>query len=343
MPRRTILCSGTYRLAATLLVLGVLLSSPGLAWAQSVIWVAKTVSSLPRTEEELAEAHAQSKAASLQVPVGDPLQLPDFKGHTEYDITVRKDGAAVTKKLPYDYCRLGAISYGMQLTADDQANLPSVSKGRIMTKVDGNYISVQMRVQREPETGAIYLYYKPFAAVGAYGESTTQEFAPLIEDSVRNARGLGLWVKSGTPASAEAFRTFVGISLDTLSNADPAGGPDQLAPHYELFFVRARVEGDQVALHTFTTNEYRTRLNYLPPYQDPATREDCNVVSTIYFTEYTAAKQSPSAKAARQIDIHARSSFAMEELDAYAAAEGWTGDALDNLTELLDAIIDGKL
>src|SRR5690606_30413680 len=131
----------------------------------------------------------------------------DFAGKTEYDITVREGGEAVAKKLPYEYSRLGVISYGLELEPADEANLPTVSRGRILSKVNGNYISIQLRLQRDPATGNVYLYYKPFAAIGAYGADTTQEFAALMEDSVRNCRGVGLWVAKGEKPSAEAFRT----------------------------------------------------------------------------------------------------------------------------------------
>jgi hypothetical protein len=63
----------------------------------------------------------------------------------------------------------------------------------------------------------------------------------------------------------------------------------------------------------------------------------------MYFTEYSAAKQSPSAKALRKTIFNSQASFTLSQLDEYAASAGWEGDALDNLSATLDAIIDGKL
>lgn len=312
-------------------------------YAESPTWIAKPISKLPRTEEELAAAHAASKSASIQVPVGDPLEIENFEGKTEYSVTVVEDGQKVTKKLPYDYSRLGVVAYGMRLTPEDEANLPVVSKNRILKRVNGDYISIQIRVHRDSANGNIYLYYKPFAAIGAYGLPGSQEFAALMEDSVRDCRGLGLFVPEGTPPSAEAFRTFVGINRDTLLVENADGGGLVESPHYELFFVRARVEGDRVELHSFNTSEYLSRLNYLKPYEAPETVDECDIDSTILFTAYTAAKQSPSAKAARQIDIRPRRMFPLAELDEYVRQQGMQGDALDNLIPVLDAIIDGKV
>jgi hypothetical protein len=85
-----------------------------------------------------------------------------------------------------------------------------------------------------------------------------------------------------------------------------------------------------------------TRLNYLRPYTEPPTLADTDIDSTVFFTAYTAAKQSPSAKAARKIDIRPRQYFEIAELDEFAKAQGLQGDFFDNLTVVLDAIIDGK-
>lgn len=321
---------------------GLLVTTPAYS-AEAPVWVAKTISKLPRTHEELAAAHAGSKAASIQVAVGDPLQIEDLAGQTEYDVTVNDGGKKVAKKLPYDYSRLGVVSYGMQVAPEDQENLPSASKTRILKRVASNYISIQLRVHRDKATGNIYLYYKPFAAIGIYGQPGAQEFAALMEDSVRDCRGLGLFVPAGTKPSAEAFRTFVGISRDTLANENPQGGKPLLEPHYELFFVRARVNGDDVELHSFNTSEYLTRLNYLKPYTEPPTIADTDIDSTIIFTAYTAAKQSPSAKASRKIDIRPRKYFEIASLDDFVKSQGLQGDFFDNLTTVLDAIIDGKV
>ena len=90
-----------------------------------------------------------------------------------------------------------------------------------------------------------------------------------------------------------------------------------------MLFVRARVDGQsterQVTLHAFATTEDRTRLRYLPPYQAPSKAADCSIKSTIYFTSYGFANLYPAAKSTRRIEINAQASFAMADLDRYAA------------------------
>lgn len=301
--------------------------------------MAKVLSELPRGEAAIAEAHEKSRDAAVQIAAGDPLEVTNFEGKTSYSVTI----AGKKRELPYTYSRLGALTYGMQLTPEDEANLPSVSKSRILSKVNGNYISLQLRVQRDESTGNVYLYYKPFALVGAYdNQERSQEFSPLMEDSVRDVRGIGLFVKPGTTPSAEAFRTFVAINKNTIT-VDNGSEEPALEPHYEFFFGRLRVDGDDVQLHVFGTTEYRQKLNYLNAYRAPATREECTMLSTIFFTDYTLAKQSPSAKAAREVLINRQAQVSLDQANEYAMSQGLEGDAWDNLTEILDAMIDGQL
>ena len=308
------------------------------------IWIAQLVRRIPRTHEELAKAHAKSRHASIQVPIGQSIEIRDFAGRTTYDVVVRRDGKKQKQKLNYEFSRLGVLTYGMNLLPEDRASLPVVSKNRILDRVDGNYIAISVRVQREPTSGAVYLYYKPFAAVGHYHRKGTQEFSALMEDSVRDMRGIGLFVPKGTPISAETLRTFVAINKNVVEVKDEESGQMVLKPHYELLFVRARVDdAGHVALHAFGTNKHRQQLNYLKPFTLPRSRDECTIESTIFFTKYTAAKQSPAEKAARKLELRARQRFAMSELDAYVAQQGLEGDALDHLTRVLDDIIDGKI
>ncbi|MBX9788151.1 MAG: hypothetical protein K2Y37_04490 [Pirellulales bacterium] len=315
-------------------------SSPTSRAAEPPRWVAQVLRRVPHTEEEVAAAFDASRNASVQVAVGDPMELPGFDQETAYDVTV----AGKKEKARFQYSRIPVFTYGLALTEADQQNLPAVSKGTILERIGDNYICMQIRVHRDMTTGAVYLYYKPLAAVGSYTKSGTQEFTPLMEDSVRDCRGIGLFVKPGTPLSAEAFRTFVAVSK-TMAVVDE----DRDAPkprervNYEFFIVRGRADGDRLVLHAFVTDQDRQQLRYVKPFSPPTGPDDCSVKSTMLFTEYTVAKQSPSAKVVRFISVNERLSLPMTELDKFVASAGLQGDALDNLTYVLDAMIDGKV
>ncbi len=98
-----------------------------------------------------------------------------------------------------------------------------------------------------------------------------------------------------------------------------------------------------MTLHSFATKDELTKICYMRPYEPPADATECDVTSTIYFTDYTYAGQYPTAQAARACRYNSRAVFTVAELNRYAASRSWPGDALDNLTELLDAIIDGQV
>ena len=98
-----------------------------------------------------------------------------------------------------------------------------------------------------------------------------------------------------------------------------------------------------VRLHAFGTMDGLTKLVQFKPYATPAKADDCTIRSTVCITEYSLAGQVPSGRAARQVRVNTAREFPLAALDQYAHRAGLPGDALDNLTEILDAIIDGKL
>ncbi len=308
--------------------------------AESPRWVAQILRRVPRTEKELAEAFEKSRNSALQISPGESMQLPNYSEQTFYDVTV----GGQKEKLKFDFARMAALTFGLTVNDADRENLPSVSKQTILNRINRNFISIQVRPQRDTQSGAMYLYYKPFAAIGGYHESDTEEFSPLMEDSVRDLRGIGLYVPPGTPISAEQLRTFVAVNKTTITDPNDRDAPQpKIQPHYELLFVRGVFDGEKVTLHTFCTSEWRTQLHYMKPYAAPESPDNCAITSVLLFTEYSVAKQSPSAMAQRHTYVHSRASYDMSALNRYAADQGWNGEAIDHLTELLDAIISGKM
>jgi len=286
-----------------------LLCAPRIAMAEVPVWVAKIVRHVPRTGDQLAEAHRRSKDGCLHVRIGEPMQIDHFAGETQYDLVVRRGPSKEHRKLDFRYSRLGIFSHGTLLQPNDEAALPAVSRERIIKHVNGGYTSIQLRVQRDVRSGKTYLYYKPLAAVGSFARPGTQEFQALVEDSVHDVRGIGLFVppeKDLRRLDEADLRTWVGISKDMV----PDGDDTKQKPYYDLLFVRTRIDGDQIELHTFVTHDFRRELCYLQPYGEPSSREECGIVGHVFFTAYTAAKQSPSAEATRSSDVNARACLA---------------------------------
>ena len=74
----------------------------------------------------------------------------------------------------------------------------------------------------------------------------------------------------------------------------------------------------------------------------PTSAATCSIRGTIYITSYSRGV-IPDKSATRRLTMSSVHLFALADLDDYAEQQGWSGDALDNLTETLDAIIDGQL
>ena len=238
------------------------------------------------------------------------------------------------------------------MTEEDQKALPFFTSSMILDVVNNTYISMQVRVHRAAPAGTPYLHYIPCACVGEYGKTEkSEEFAALQQVAVNNVRGLGLFLKPGQTRSAVALRTLVIGIKGTKIVENKESGETQLQPTLELLFIRMRMAtvksgaspADSVELRSFATTDGLSRLVSFKPYANPASPDECDLRSTIRITEYEMAGQMPSRRAAREVRINAAREFTIAALDEYAARAGLAGDAFDNLTEILDAIIDGKL
>ena len=335
----------------------------GVARAESPIFVAKLLYRVPRTEAEAALAHEQSRAAALQLADGLPLDGSDEVRRVWYDVKLDNgkadggkgdgtsgDGAGgqpIERSLLYEYTRRGVLCFGTQMSTRDQADLPLITGAAILDRIDTNFMSLQVRVHRDAAGGEPYLHYRPEAAVGVYAKPEDSiAFAALQQNALRDVRGLGLFVIRGEALSPSRLRTLVIVHKGQVVLEDTTTGEIDLNPSLELMFVRARPQAaaaDELELHAFATSGDRRRLHYLKPFALPAKLDECCIQSTVRVTEYQLAGQYPSARAARQIHYRAIVSLPVERLNQYASAAGWSGDALDNLTETLDAIIDGKI
>ena len=104
-----------------------------------------------------------------------------------------------------------------------------------------------------------------------------------------------------------------------------------------------RDPAEAVQLHAFATIDGLQKLVYFKPYASPANADDCTIRSTVRITAYSLGGQIPAERAAREVRIDAAKELSVPALDEYAARSGLAGDAFDNITEILDRIIDGQL
>ncbi len=262
----------------------------------------------------------------------------------------REEFFSKREALPIPTARYCALSLGLGMLPADQRQLPTLSGGLILDYLSRHYLWVQMQVHKDLGTGELYLNQNPLAAVAEFrGARLTQEFVEMTAAAVNDMRALGLYVKTGVKASPENLRTAVLLFKHNLAEpgAITLAGP-QFKPDYELLFVRLLPPSNgsrrsEPKLHVFATSDQRGTLHYLRTGSGPSTPDECSIKGLIFFTEYKYANRLPAASATRKVSVRAKASYALSDLDAYAAQCGWKGDASDNLTEVLDAIIDGQV
>lgn len=316
---------------------------PLLALADEGDLASHVIREIPETEDDVVSAHEGSKWKCRSLNAGEPLQIEDFTKKEKLLLPGSSSKKTGSTEIAFDYSRLEALSLGLDMEQADRKNLPLFSGGIIQRHLDSEYISIQIQVLRDTRSGAIYLYHQPFAAILHYkDQKNTHEFTDQSRASAEDFRGLGVYIKPGEDVTPENARTFVATNKCNLVKGQDASGKPKTADTYDLVMVRARVDGDEVTLHTFGTSEDRAQLHYLKPVPLPKSADDCSVKTMLIFTEYKLAGQVPVTSATRYAKYHGLASFEMQDLHKFAKEQGWKGGALVNLTETLDAIIDGK-
>jgi hypothetical protein len=302
----------------------------------------KIVRKLPRTSAEVQAIHEQVEGDACEtIPAGEPVDLSGFRPYL-----TPSDRLLGGEKPPL-MTRMHAFSVGIDFLEKDRRDLPFLSGGEILKFFHGSYVMLQIRVQRDPRTQSLYLHHRPLGGMTSFtGPRVAANLTTGVAASLANYRSLGLLLKPEVTPSCENLRTLVVLhKSEVLPLA--AESVDDIEHHYEFVFVRAVSEGqgdsERLALHSFVTSGDRTELHYLRPSRTPAGPDTCSVRTMICFTEYSHAGLRPKSSATRTRLFNDQASYSMADLNAFARQQEWTGDALDNLTETLDAIIAGDL
>lgn len=300
----------------------------------------KTFSRMPKTVTEVAHQHMQSANQGIEfLPKGQPLELNSYAlALTQRD--TREFGKAAKK--PNPSTRRFVLSVGIQVGEEDKAKLPSLSAATILDYLSNHYVSVQARIQKN-EKGVLYLHQRPIVATAKFGKvRITEEFTPAVTNSVKDMHSLGMFVPGKLAPTPENLRTMVLVHKHTALDVKTG----RVEPHFEFVFIRGRQNsiGNKLDLHCFTTSEERTKLHYLKPATPPLRFTDCTLKASVYFSRYTGGDLIPADSVMRSQTVNSKSVFLMTDLDAFVRNSlRLTGDALTNLNETLDAVIDGKI
>lgn len=299
----------------------------------------RTVRVLPRSESELSAYHGRNRAEACEpLQSSQPVRLTSYTAYLTY-----RDTREYATRTPPPTTRRHVLSVGLDMLSTDQRDLPKLTRGRILGYLKENYLSVQARVRKDPDTGTLYLHHRPVAATVRFrGLPLTQDFIDPVAASIKDMRSLGLFLEDGEEPIPKNLRTLV-IAHKAVW-AVTTNARTTLDPRFEFVLIRARDTGsDQLDLHAFVTIENRTQLHYVRPSEQPLRPDDCCLKATVNFIEFSHAGLYPTVSVTRRTSVKSNATYLVADLDKYAREQGWSGTAFDHLNKTLDAIIDRKI
>jgi hypothetical protein len=300
----------------------------------------RTLSAIPRTRSELDAAHNRNKINSCEILAADG----QFEVSTFTPFLTERDNRQIGKGLILPSIRKHVFSVGLDVAREDQSDLPLVSRSQILAYLRGHYVSIQARIKRDPLDNAKFLHHRPLAATVKYATSRkTEAFTEAVIASLRDMRSLGLYLPSDAPKIPENLRTIVIAHRNVMAGTGVK--LDRARPDFELLFIRAREskDGESLELHAFGTTERREVLHYISKSRNPRRSADCGIKGTVAFTKYSHANLYPTEAVVRSTAVRGRTEFRMTDLSRFVQSLGLTGDALDNLNVVLDAMIDKRI
>jgi hypothetical protein len=242
-------------------------------------------------------------------------------------------------KNPRPAIRYGIITVGLTMDSGDKADLPAVSRNKILDYMEQHYVSIQVRMRRDLVTGKQYFHHRPLAATAGFrGTRMTQPFEQLVTTAVRDFRSVGLFTKvAPDERKPEDLRTLVLMFRNTVLKAGA-----RTTSQFEYAFVRGRESGrdDRMTSHVFVTSNERTQLVYLSPYHRPSRPEDCSIRGSVVITDFDKTGVFPKESATRSYRLDARRVFPVENIEEYCNKNNLKGGFFDNVDTVLDVLID---
>ncbi|MBA4017498.1 MAG: hypothetical protein C0483_10030 [Pirellula sp.] len=303
----------------------------------------RIVRSLPRDDKEIAEAFAAAAGNVCRaVREGRSSEVHDLSPLTAGDAGLKVTMTVGGRSLPIPMARKTVLSVGVAIAPDDVATLPLISSSAIQQYLNTHYVCLQVMIRRDLDTGSLCLHDTASAAcLPCEGSLLTEEFEPLVRDSLQDTRCLGLFVAADETDDAVTPGTLVFVVRNPFYDEN---APGKTKPSYELLFVRAKTKrstlGDEdLELHAFMTAEARKTLKRLPPYQAPESNTSCVLSGTVTFLGYASDGLTPAASALRTLEVRSTTEMKEEQLNALAATKSGKHHWLERPSAVLDAII----
>lgn len=293
----------------------------------------KRISRLPLTEREVESAFRTSRGDACElIPKGEPLEIRSYTSRL-----TNRDRRSKQRLIPSS--RRELLSVGLEFSRADAADLPSLSRSQIMGYVEDHYLGIQVRVRRDLLDRKLYYHHRPIALTAKYrGAKLTQGFEPIVSGTVKDFHGLGLFVPAETRIlKPEHLRTLVLVFRTPILRAG------RETDSYELAIVRGKERREGLENHIFVTTKDRQELHYLREGGRPATRSRCTILGQIAVTKFDSSGLYPRTSATRSYRLATRSKFEIEDLEKFCSENELKGGFTENVSSVLDAIIDGKL
>ena len=300
----------------------------------------KRIGRLPVSEMGIRNAFENAQGDVCEVVgEGEPLELSaPIRYLTNRD---RKQ-----KKPPLPASRTGFLSIGLELLDSDRADLPVLSRSRVVEYLDSHYVLLETRVRRDLLDRKPYYHHRPIALTARYtGPRISVALEPMVVQTTRNIRSLGVFVDSDAAIrKAEQLRTLVLIYLNEIERSSVDSNTPRRSEQYEWVFVRGVESASNQSLvpHVFVTEENRTKLVYLHQFQLPARVERADVIGRIAITGFDRSGIYPESYVTRSYQLQRRLSFDWEELNI-ECMRIHGGGLESHLNQMLDAIISGQI
>ena len=297
----------------------------------------RAISTLPFQATDIKAAHdrAGEYAAEL-LPEGEAFEIKTF---TPF-LTKRDEVEASGRRT--DTCtRRHAISVGLEVLNDDQKHLPVLSREQILSYLKSHFVTVQVRVYREPISRALYLGPRCLAATRAFvGSPLSKSFSPTVAGSLNNTRSLGLMLPGRAKPTPANLRTLVIAHKNEIS---PASRGAIAKTTYELMFIRAHEAGpDRLDLYAFATSDDRTLLHLVKSAEKPTIPADCSIRGAVHFTEYSHGGVYPTKAVTRRSTVSSLKSVTWAEADRFSRTR-FDRPVVEDIAPVLDAMISGDL
>jgi hypothetical protein len=295
----------------------------------------KLLRAVPFNEVELKAAYGAARSDTCeQVGEGQPLEMSSFT-----PFLTNRDQQKTSRRLPAA-TRRGFLSIGLEI---DQTGLPTLSKSKILDYVDKNYVTIQARIRKDLLDRELYYHHRPIALTCQYnGTKLSRAFEPVVAQTVSNIRSLGVFAEPDKrPLKAEHLRTIVlAFRFERVGRFAGKAMED-----FELAIIRGKKTKDGLNLqsHVFVTQDNRSRLVYLRPFDYPKLEQGCSIIGKVQITEFDSSTGLyPKKSVTQNYRLAKRAEFERISLEDYCKRT-YDGTMSTHINQLLDDIIDNKV